>query len=52
MSHLGQGNHFSFFQGGGNILTDYLGGQNMKKQNTKNHYFSKSGGGAFAHPTK
>jgi len=47
----GQGRHFIFFQGG-KISTDFLGGggQNMKnteccRQNTKNHYFSKSGGG-------
>jgi len=25
------GRHFSLFQGGGTILTDFLGGQNMKK---------------------
>jgi len=45
-----QGRHFSFFQGGGTILTDFLrGGAKYEEtkllcaKTQKNHYFSKSG---------
>jgi len=40
-----QGRYFSFYQEGGNILTDFLGGQNMKKKIVcKKNYFLNSGG--------
>jgi len=50
--NVDQGRHFSFFQGGGGeILTNFLGGAKYEEKKSlcaktqKNHYFSNSGGG-------
>jgi len=56
--HCSQGRHLSFFQGGGTILTDFLGGgQNMKQkkccvQKHKKSQFFKIRGGKYPPPPK